>query len=402
VPRPIARHNINLTTEQLGLLLSAVAGRARVEGGGRAAFEAAFAEYLGVRHVLALDSARLALALALRALKLAPGARVVLPEYCFFTLPLVVRALGLAPVFAAVDPATHAIDPERLAPTLRGAAALVLIHPFGQPAAGEAVAELCRAEGAVLVEDPSQSTGAALRGHPVGTLGRAATFSLVSGKNLQAFGGGLLATDDDELFQRIQAQLVDARDPEAAAVRTRLRKGWLEWALTTRPGFALAVFPAMLALSELDRERLDSRFREARTPFDPGRPPVRLSDLQGRLGLLDLAELDRRNARRRGNGQRLIDSLRGVPGVGLPRIDPAATCTFNAVAVRVGNARALARLLLRHGVDTRMDYMEWFAEPPSGAGEVLYLPNHPGLGVAEMDRVAAAVRGVLGGMKFRV
>jgi len=377
------------------MLLRLAAG-ARPPSGARGAFTRAFGRWLGVPHVHALDSARTALALLLRALGIGRGARVIVPAYTFYTLPAVVRALGARPVFAPVDPATQALDPDGLPPLLEGAAAVLLIHPFGQLGPVAEVADRCRAAGVPLIEDASQSTGAALAGRRAGSFGRAAVFSLVSGKNLQAFGGGLLATADAELDLRIRELLTRAGEPDHRAVRGRLRSGLVSWALTTRPGFALGAYPVLRVLDALDRERLDACFREPRLAIASDAAPRWLSEAQAGLGLLDLAELADRNARRRQNARHLLAGLRGVPGLGLPRFDPRAENTFNAVAVRVDAARALAGRLLRLGVDTREDYMDWCPRPPADAREVLYLPNHPGLAAPDIDRTIAAVWRVCG------
>lgn len=391
LPLPIGRHNINLTAREVGLLAAIAAGRP-APAGGRARFEGAFATLLGVRHVFALESARVALATLLYALGLPRGARVVVPALTFYTLPQVVAAMGFEVVPAPIDPARLCLDPAGLESLLPGAAAVLLIHPFGQVADVAAVRAACQRKGVILIEDPSQSTGAVLDGVRAGAFGLASVFSLVHGKNLQTFGGGLLATDDDALAVRVRARLAPAAEPLEREIRARLCSGLLNWAAATRPGFAAAWGP-LLAASEWDRVKLDAAFAEHRPPFDPERAPVLLSDAQGALGELEIAELDERNLRRADNAAVLLEALRGVPGITLPGYDPRAHNTFNAVAVRVlGGARALARRLLRRGIDARDDYMDWLGEPPVGFGELIYLPNHPGLGEGDMLRVAGVVR----------
>jgi dTDP-4-amino-4,6-dideoxygalactose transaminase len=393
VSRTVCRQRVELTPQQVRLLVGILRG-AEPEPGTRGAFERAFAGWLGVRHAFALESARSTLAVLLRAMDLPPGARVILPAYCFFTLPMIVEALGLTPVFAPMDPRRYAVDPDRLVPLLDGASAMVLIHPFGQTADVVAVERLCRDAGVALLEDPSQSTGAAVHGRKVGSFGHAATFSLISGKNLQAFGGGLLVTEDDALGDRIRQLVEQGREPADEAVRRRLGQGLREWAATTRLGYGAAVFPAFLALSELARGRLDDLFVEPRTPFDVHAPPVWLSDFQGRLGLMELEQVEARNGVRRRNGQRLLAALQGAAGLELPHLDPAAVNTFSALPVRVADGPTFARRLLRRGVDTRMDFMEWFGGHDSPPGQVVFLPNHPGMADRTVDRVARVVRRV--------
>jgi dTDP-4-amino-4,6-dideoxygalactose transaminase len=383
-----------MQADEVRIVARAAAGLA-TGSSARQPFERAFAEYLGVKHVFALDSARAALCLILRALDLPRGSRIVLPAYCFFTLPLVVESLDLVPVFAPVDIETHALDPSRLDPHLEGASALVLVHPFGQIAHVEAVLERCEKASVPLIEDPSQSTGASRAGRKAGSFGLASTFSLVQGKNLQTLGGGLLATRDARLAGRVRGMLASARPPDGSVVRSRMRSGLLAWATTTRPGFTLGAYPAFRILDALDRDRLDALFREARTPFEPDAGPVLLSEAQSELGLLGLERLDPRNDVRRLMAEILLDGLAGEPLIGLPGHDESAVNTWNAVAVRVPDAPGLARALLRRGIDTRMDYMEWFGQIPDDPPGILYLPNHPGLSPEDMERVVREVRSIL-------
>lgn len=393
---PIARHNINLSPEELRLALSGALG-AKDRGRGRANFEVLAAQWLGVQRAFAVASGRSALAMALRALELPDGAGVALPAYCFFSVVGVVEGLGLRPVFVAVDPQTMAMDPAALAATVDDVSCAVVIHPFGQVAPMAALLAACAgASGAVpLVEDASQSTGAGFHGRKAGTFGAAGVFSLVSGKNLQTFGGGLALSADAAISHRLEQLYRGAIPADETRARSLLRGGLLKWALASRGGFAAGAFAPFLALSEAAPARFAGLFDEARPPFDAAAPLTLLSDVQGSIGCLELAKVDERNRRRRDNALRLHEGLAGVAGLTLQSFDPAADNTFNAVAARVADARALARQLLRHGIDSRADYMQWYG-PRTFAEHVLYLPNHPGMGARDVDRVVRAVRSCLG------
>jgi dTDP-4-amino-4,6-dideoxygalactose transaminase len=270
-----------------------------------------------------------------------------------------------------------------------------MIHPFGQVGPVRALLERCDAAGVPLVEDGSQATGGATGSIRVGAAGRVGVFSLVSGKNLQTFGGGLISTDDDALVERIDARLSSAESIPGGAVKAAMRGGVLRWFLTTPVGFGGLMHPLTLGLQTLAPGRLEAMFHEERSAYDKERAPLRLSDAQGHLGCLELAELDRRNQRRRGNAHRLLDGLAGLPRIRCPRFDPAAENTFNAVAVRVAEGAALQRALRLKGVDTRSDYMSWYGPAQDFEEDVIYLPNHPGMSPGDVDKVVHAVRAVL-------
>jgi dTDP-4-amino-4,6-dideoxygalactose transaminase len=392
--RPVSRHNLNMTAAQRRLVAAHLAGR-RAPTGGRERFERALARYLGVPHVLTVASGRQALALALRALRLPPGARVGLPRYCFYSLIGVVEALGLRPVFLPVDPQTLALDAEALDAATGGLDGLIFVHPFGQLGPVTEIAARCRRAGIPWVEDASQSTGASLDGRQAGSFGDVGVLSLVSGKNLQTFGGGVVATADAALGARLDP-LYDGTIPaDAAATRANFKSGLVRWSLSTRPGFTALAFPAFLALSELSRGRYTSLMQEERVPFSADGIVRRLSDAQGEYGCLDLEQLDPRNETRRRNALQLLGGLAGVDGIQVQRFSERAVNTFNAVPVRVTDGPGFVRGLLRRGVDTRFDYMEWFGGSRDFDEDVVYLPNHPALTSRDADRVGVAAREVL-------
>jgi dTDP-4-amino-4,6-dideoxygalactose transaminase len=387
---PIARHKVVLEDAELTLIARSLLGRFN-DDQGRRAFEEAFADYLGVEHVFAFDSARSALAVGLKALNLNLGDTVVLPEYCFYSLVKVVEALGLRSVFAPVRPDTLAIDPDKLEKYLENAAALILIHPFGQLAEVETIRRICRAKNVLLIEDPSQSTGAGYKGNKAGSFGVFSTFSLVSGKNLQTFGGGLLAVKREDLAQRVRTVYANTQRPFAKDSRKRISKGLLDWLLTTRLGFSGLAYPLFRSLDGINRDLLDNLFVEKQADFKIPDRYCRLSNIQGALGCLGLRELDRRNRMRANNALRLIERLEDLDNISTQKFRKDATNTFNAVAVQVADARGLAQKLLRRGVDTRMDYMDWFGPSAGKPLQILYLPNHPGMTFDQVDRVADCV-----------
>lgn len=392
--RPISRHNVNITRAQLRLLLGHLAGAPRPSGG-RDRFERRLARYLDVSHVTTVASGRAALALSLRVLGLPPGGLVGLPRYCFYSLVGVVRALGLRPVFVSVEPGTLAMDPEALSAVVGDLCCVILIHPFGQLAPVLEVASVCRGAGVPLVEDASQSTGATLEGRQAGSFGRVGVLSLVSGKNLQTFGGGVVATDDTSLDARLTELIARSAPTESGHTRAAFRSGLTRWALSAGPGFRIGTLPMLVALSELSEDRYAALLREEKRPFDAGAQLKRLADVQGEYGCLDLEQLERRNAVRRRNAAQLAEDLDGMSGIQLQRLQRHALNTFNAVAVRVTDGTGFARELLRRGVDTRLDYMEWFGGARDFHEDVVYLPNHPGLEPRDVARVVEAVRAVL-------
>jgi len=390
----IPRHNVNLTSAELRLVVQGALGNFS-ENQGREQFEAAACRYFGSAHAMAIESGRAALYLALLGLGLPDSATIVLPRYCFFSLVKVVEGMGYTPRFAPINPNTFALDPRKIQKHLDGADAVVVIHPFGQLADMAGLQAVCATAGVPLVEDASQATGARWGTHRAGAIGDVGVFSLVSGKNLQTFGGGLLVTHRADVMRRINQRMATSSPTADGKIQSLFRSGIQRWFLTTPLGFQGLMHPITLGLQTLAPTKLDAMFYETRAAFDPNKEIRRLSDIQGDLGCLELSELDRRNEIRRSNALRLIRGLHGVHGLQLPQFDETAENSFNAVAVRVRDARSLEHRLRKHGFDTRTDYMEWFGDKKDFDDEVLYLPNHPAMGAADIDRLVQSLRRIM-------
>src|ERR1051326_6224939 len=163
-----------------------VFGRGRyVLGPELEAFEAEFAALHGVGHGIGVGNGLDALVLALRALGIGPGDRVLVPAHTFIATWLAVSYAGAEPVPVEVDPVTFNMTPEACRAAMApGVRALMPAHLYGQPAEAEGLRRLADEHGLKMVEDAAQAHGARLRGRPVGGFGHAAGFSFYPGKNL--------------------------------------------------------------------------------------------------------------------------------------------------------------------------------------------------------------------------
>jgi dTDP-4-amino-4,6-dideoxygalactose transaminase len=162
------------------------------------AFEAEFAEFVGVEHCVGLANGTDALEIGLRALGVGPGDEVVVPAFTFFATAEAVVVLGATPVFCDVDPGTWCMTAATAEPAIgERARALIPVDIFGNPAPIPELLELAEPRGISVLEDAAQAHGAELGGRMAGALGDAAAFSFFPSKNLGGFGdGGALTTDD--------------------------------------------------------------------------------------------------------------------------------------------------------------------------------------------------------------
>lgn len=163
--------------------------------------EARAAEYLGVRHCVAVSSCTAGLMLVLRAAELT--GEVIVPSFTFAATAHAVDWNGLRPVFADVDPDTLTLSPASVEGTVgMRTSAILATHVYGTPCDVEGLAAVADEFGLRLLFDAAHAFGSRHAGRMVGGFGDAEVFSLSPSKVLVAAEGGIIATDDDLLAER--------------------------------------------------------------------------------------------------------------------------------------------------------------------------------------------------------
>ncbi|WP_367362450.1 DegT/DnrJ/EryC1/StrS family aminotransferase [Mesotoga sp.] len=168
-------------------------------------FEREFADYVGVKHCVGLNSGLDALILAFRALGIMEGDEVIVPANTYIASILGVTENGATPVFVEPDE-FYNIDPAKIEQAITGRTKAILpVHLYGQPARMEEIMALAKKHNLFVVEDCAQAHGATINGKNIGTFGDINCFSFFPTKNLGAFGdGGAIVTDNEELAEKIR------------------------------------------------------------------------------------------------------------------------------------------------------------------------------------------------------
>ncbi|HEY2159526.1 MAG TPA: DegT/DnrJ/EryC1/StrS family aminotransferase, partial [Isosphaeraceae bacterium] len=169
-------------------------------------FEREFARFVGAEHCVSVASGTDALWMAMQALGIGPGDKVLIPANTFIATALAVSDAGATPVLVDMDPATYNIDVDAARKALvPGVKAIVPVHLYGQPADMRGVLDLAREQGLIVIEDAAQAHGAVPEDGRCGTMGVASGFSFYPGKNLGAYGdGGAVCTSDGALAERMR------------------------------------------------------------------------------------------------------------------------------------------------------------------------------------------------------
>lgn len=346
--------------EEREAALAVLASGQLAQGPRVAAFEEAFAAFVGAPYAVAVSSGTAALHLALLAHGIGPGDEVVVPAFTFAATANAVVLTGARPVFADVRESDLNLDPaavERaLTPKTR---AILPVHLYGAPAPLAELRDLCARHGLALIEDAAQAHGAAIGGERIGARGTAC-WSFYATKNLTTGGeGGMVTTDDPAVAER---------------VRVLRNQGERQRYVTERPGYN-----------------------------------YRMTEIGAAVGLAQLRNLEDWNERRRANAAVLTAGLRGVVPL---REAPGVTHALHQYTVRVPGGRrdALLARLRERGIEAAVFYPapvprlpayaeEWERTPfpvaERAAAEVLSLPVHPGLSDADLRAIIEAVNSAI-------
>lgn len=322
------------------------------------AFEKEFAEYLDVRHCVAVGSGLDALHLALRALGVGQGDEVLVPSNTYIATWLAVSYAGAVPVPVEPDERTYNIDPEKLEAAITDRTrAIIPVHLYGQPADMDPILEVARKHNLWVLEDAAQAHGACYKGKRVGGLGDIAGWSFYPGKNLGAFGdGGAVTTNNGEFADRV-----------------RVLRNY---------GSRIKYFNEVRGFNS------------------------RLDEIQAAVLGVKLKHLDEWNRRRRHVAELYRRELEGCDLI-LPYVPEWAEPVYHLFVVRSGQRDALQQYLETQGIGTLIHYpvpphlQQAYCEIGLAAGtlpiserihqEVLSLPIGPHVTEAQVETVTRAV-----------
>ena len=329
------------------------------------AFEAEFAQWLGISRTIGCANGTDALVLALRALDIGSGSTVVTVSHTAVASVAAIEMVGAMPLLADIDPVHYTLDaaelgeilahpPQNLPPIK----AVIAVHLYGQPADLDAIQSLCARHNVALIEDCAQAHGATLHGKKLGTFGDIGTFSCYPTKNLGALGdGGIIATNDSARADRLMA----------------LRQyGWRQHYISDETG-------------------VNSR----------------LDEIQAAILRVKLKYLDAQNARRQHIAAAYDAALAAGP-LHAPTRRAGAAHVFHLYVVRAALRAEVQSRLRQSGVATAIHYPvpvhlqpayrgrvalgpAGCAETERAAEEVLSLPMFPELTDAQIQTVATAL-----------
>jgi len=166
-------------------------------------FEKKAASFLGVNHCIAMCNATIALEIVIRGLGLT--GEVIIPSFTFIATAHSLQWQEISPVFCDIDPATHNMDPQKIedliTPRTTG---IIGVHLWGRPCDIEAILEIANRRNLKLIFDAAHAFGCSYKGQMIGNFGKAEVFSFHATKFINAFEGGMVATNNDTLAAKLR------------------------------------------------------------------------------------------------------------------------------------------------------------------------------------------------------
>jgi dTDP-4-amino-4,6-dideoxygalactose transaminase len=332
-----------------------------VSGAKVAEFEKAFAGYIGTEYAVAVSNGTSALYIALEAMGVGKGDEVIVPPMTFFATVSSVLFLGAKPVFADLDLDDLCLSPDSVKDKITPRTKAILpVHLFGAAAKMDRLLAIAERHGIPILEDCAQAHGTEHQSRKVGGIGRAGAFSFFATKHMTTGEGGMITTNDKTIVETakiLRSHGMSGRDDHV-----------------------------MLGYNN------------------------RMTEMEAAMGLVQLNKLEELNRKRIENSEYLLNRVKELSWahIPVPGENVKHTYFWCPVMVKANSGKTIDDLkahLKEHNIGFRQRYQAPLYKQPvlrqidpdyanlhlpnveQVAGQVIGLPNHPGLQKSDLDRV---------------
>lgn len=371
--KPVLIHLPTITDEDIQAVTQAMK-TTFVSGDGPACreFERQLADYLGVKHALFLNSATTALDLAFMVKDFPPGSEVIVPNFTYTSTALGPILNNLKIVLADVRPDNGNIDVQKLESYItEKTVAIIPIDYAGNPPEMDEINAIAKKYGLYVVEDTAQSIGSKYKGKYTGNHADVGTFSFHGTKNMTTGEGGALVTNDDEIADRVKIMREKGTD-KYSFLTDNVTRGYYQY-------------------------------------VDKGSSYVQ-SNINGAMGITQLARLNEMNAQRRAIAEYYLAELSGIDGLDFIKITEGAEHNWHLFGLLVPPDKRywIMDALRKEGILANVHYTplhlnKYYSHlgtdqdfPGSMAffNRLLRIPIYPSLSKEDQEKVVMAVQKV--------
>jgi len=243
-------------------------------------FEREFANYIGVKHAIGVNSGTAALHIAIAALEIGPGDEIIVPPFTFIATASSILQNNAIPIFADIDNKSYMLDPDSVKKKITDRTkAIIPVHLSGITADMDPLLDIAADNNLYIIEDACQAHGAKYKGKKVGSIGDLGTFSFYPSKNMTTGEGGMITTNNNKLAE--QCRLIRHHGEPSWYVYNRL--GW----------------------------------------------NYRMTEIQGAIGRIQLNKLDGYVKIRNENAKYLTDNVKDFKGIDPPYVPKYCEPAFN-------------------------------------------------------------------------
>jgi perosamine synthetase len=284
-------------------------------------FEQRFAEYIGTRFAVAVNSGTAALHLALKVIPIA-GMEVITTPMTFISTNHVILYNSAIPVFADIEPDTLNINFKEIQKNITAKTkAILVVHYGGHACDMDPILEIAKEKNLWVVEDAAHGSGGEYKGRKLGSLGNLGCFSFHAVKNMSTGEGGMITTDDPELYGRL------------------LKLRWMG-----------------ISKDTWSREEKDEKYSWYYNVEEVGFK-CHMNDIPAAIGLVQLKKLGRMNQRRKEITERYNHGLTGFSWLETPTVKSYAVPSYHNYVIKVEKRDQLNIYLQQKGISTGVHYI---------------------------------------------
>jgi dTDP-4-amino-4,6-dideoxygalactose transaminase len=234
-------------------------------GSKTAQFEKDFSQFIGADNALAVNSATSGLHLALEAIGVGQGDKVITTPYTFTATAEVIRYLGADPVFVDIDPKTFNIDPEKIkeiATQHDNIKAIMPVHFAGQSCEMDAIREIADKYDWKIVEDAAHALPTTWQGEMVGTLSDITVYSFYVTKTIATGEGGMVVSNNEDYIKRMKVMRLHGISRDVFDRYTSDKPSWFYEIVEPGYKYNMTDIAASLGIHQLKRAREFQQRRE--------------------------------------------------------------------------------------------------------------------------------------------
>lgn len=261
-------------------------------------YEQKFAKYLGMKHAFSFGAGRMAFYSLLRSLGIADGDEVILSGYTCVVVPAAIVYCGAKPIYVDIDPDTLCIDVDKIEDKITPRTKVIYAqHIFASFCDMDAISDIAKRHNLKIIEDCAHALGAEYDGKKAGTFGDAAYFTTEQSKIISTGMGGMAVTNDDILAESIakiqmDADFLDKKTIEKIALQIIAYNVFLHpWIAFIGKYFLYLINKCGLLMESTTCDEMKC--------IIPDKYPVKLSNIQARIGLMQLESIGKNIEHRR-------------------------------------------------------------------------------------------------------